>query len=131
MQNEAEKVPFTLPNMRQIEWLFMRVNHNNRALGYLQQLAYFTETCKEWQADSAGKGLKNELQNRTCRLLLETHNLYAPPPDSALVITNPDHIQLAFQSAQLERPNIRHSGGSCTCDISSHSKMSINGLCLP
>lgn len=97
MQNEAEKVLFMLPNMRQIEWLFMRVNHNNRAPGYLQQLAYFMETCKEWRSDSAGKGLRNERQNRTCRLLLEANNLYAPPSNSALMITNPGHIQPAFQ----------------------------------
>lgn len=65
----------------------MRVNHNNRAPGYLQQLAYFTETRKEWWADSAGKGLRSELQNRTCRLLSEANNLNAPPPDSAPMIT--------------------------------------------
>ncbi len=48
-----------LPNMRQIEQLFIRVNHNNGAPSYLQQLAHLTE-----RISSTGKGFKNDVTRR-------------------------------------------------------------------
>lgn len=54
----------TLSNMRQIEQLFRRVNHNNRTPSYLQQLAHLTESCREWLAGSAGKSFGDDLKNR-------------------------------------------------------------------
>lgn len=100
IQNEADKVAATLPNMRQIERLFIRVNHNNREPSYLQQLAHLTESCKEWLTGSTGKSIRADMKNRTCQARTDCFGACMAFTLNVLIqvwlSTNPDHTQAAF-----------------------------------